>query len=494
MTEPTIARAFEAQARRTPDRIAVTDERRQWTYTHLFDRASRVADRLARQGTRPGDLVALVLPRDADLVAGVLGVLLAGAAYLPIDPDYPADRIRYMLDDAKPVVVLEAPLPLGEPRPVADSDPHDLAYVIYTSGSTGAPKGVQITHGNVLALLSACARRFDHGPDDVWTLFHSYAFDFSVWEMFGALLTGGRVVVVPKRVCWSTPDFARLLDDEGVTVLSQTPSAFYRLIQVEPAPRTLRTVVFGGEALDVGRIAGWWRRHPDPPALVNMYGITETTVHVTHLLVDPDRVAPGISPVGAALPGLTVHVLDERMRPVPPGTVGEMYVGGPQLARGYLNRPGLTATRFVADPGGSGERLYRSGDRARLTASGELEFAGRADNQVKVRGFRIELGAIESVLATLPGVTSCVVTVFQDQLMAYVVGPADPAQLRAALAARLPAHEVPAVFVPLDELPLTHNGKLDTAALPAPPRPADRPDRRALLRHRLSKEAADDRA
>ncbi|BCY11523.1 amino acid adenylation domain-containing protein [Actinoplanes sp. L3-i22] len=482
----TIFAAFAEQARRTPDRIAVGD----LTYAELADRARRVAGLLARHGTRPGDLVALLLPRDADLVAAVLGVLAAGAAYLPIDPDYPAERIRFTVEDAAPVFTLTGAhlRDLGEPAAPVTVDSRDLAYVIYTSGSTGTPKGVQVTHGNVLALLDACARRFDHGPDDVWTLFHSYAFDFSVWEMFGALLTGGRIVVVPKKVCWSSSDFARLLDDQGVTVLSQTPSAFYQLTQVEPAPSTLRTVVFGGEALDVSRIAGWWRRHPDPPDLVNMYGITETTVHVTHLLVDPATATPGVSPIGTPLPGLTVHLLDERLRPVPAGIEGEMYVGGPQLARGYLNRPALTASRFVADPAGGGGRLYRSGDRARRTPDGALEFAGRADSQVKVRGFRIELGAVESALAALPGVSGCAVVARDGALIAYVVTAVEPAVLRAGLAARLPAHEVPGEFVLLEALPLTVNGKLDTAALPIPATPAGRVERRELLRRRLARQ------
>ncbi|GLW90659.1 hypothetical protein Aglo03_14750 [Actinokineospora globicatena] len=342
--------------------------------------------------------------------------------------------------------------------------PDNTAYVIYTSGSTGAPKGVVVTHRDVVTLLSAAQPSFQFGPDDVWTLFHSFAFDFSVWELWAPLLTGGKLVVVPHETSRSPEDFRDLLVEHGVTVLNQTPSAFYQLAAVERRGLAPRVVIFGGEALDPTRLSGW-----PGTRLVNMYGITETTVHVTFRELDPSATG---SVIGLGLPGLTVHVLDSSLAPVPVGVPGEMYVGGGQLARGYLGQPGLTASRFVADPfGAPGSRLYRSGDLARWTESGELEYLGRADHQVKIRGFRIEVGEVEAVLATAPGVTQCAVVARTDgpsgaHLAAYVIGTADVPVLREHLRSRLPEHMLPAGFVTLDALPLTGNGKLDRRALP----------------------------
>nr|WP_307818931.1 non-ribosomal peptide synthetase [Streptomyces sabulosicollis] len=363
------------------------------------------------------------------------------------------------------------------------------AYVIYTSGSTGRPKGVVVSHGNVVRLFEATHGWFGFGADDVWTLFHSFAFDFSVWEVWGALLRGGRLVVVPFEVSRSPGEFLRLLVDEGVTVLNQTPSAFYQLMQADrEAPEVgaglaLRWVVFGGEALDVWRLTEWFERHGDTgPVLVNMYGITETTVHVSYAALDSRIAKSGAgSVIGVGIPDLRVYVLDEDLRPVPIGVSGEMYVGGAGVARGYWNRSGLTAGRFVADPfGPAGSRMYRSGDVARWTDEGVLEFVGRADDQVKVRGFRIELGEIESVLGECAGVGQAVVVVREDRpgdkrLVAYVVPDAgaevEAKALREHGAGLLPEHMVPSAFVVLERLPLTVNGKLDRKALPAPEAP-----------------------
>ncbi|MYV89765.1 amino acid adenylation domain-containing protein, partial [Streptomyces sp. SID1034] len=352
----------------------------------------------------------------------------------------------------------------------------------YTSGSTGRPKGVVIPHRNVVRLFTATSHWFGFGPDDVWTLFHSYAFDFSVWELWGPLLHGGRLVVVPHAVSRAPEEFLTLLATERVTVLNQTPSAFYQLMQADAenpvGELALRRVVFGGEALDLGRLAPWQRAHPDA-VLVNMYGITETTVHVSHLVLGADDTAGQTrSLIGRAIPDLRIYVLDSALRPVPVGERGEMYVAGAGLARGYLGRPDLSADRFVADPfGAPGTRMYRTGDLARWQPDGGLEYLGRSDHQVKIRGFRIELGEIESVLLALAGVASGAVVVREDRpgdkrLVAYVVpvagaGLGEPA-LRAALGEALPAHMVPSAFMTLDALPLTANGKLDTKALPAP--------------------------
>ncbi|ARP74327.1 non-ribosomal peptide synthetase [Streptomyces pluripotens] len=494
----TVPALFEAAAAAHPEAIAVAQGTERLTYAQLNARANRLAHTLIAQGVGPESVVALALPRSVDLVVGVLGVLKAGGVYLPLDPNYPAERIAFVVEDARPAVVVtslraDVALPDGSTRvvmeeladgPVTDPArptlrPDNGAYIIYTSGSTGRPKGVLIPHQNVVRLFTRTDQWFGFDAPDVWTLFHSYAFDFSVWELWGPLLRGGTLVVVPQDVSRSPLDFLRLLADERVTVLNQTPSAFYQLMQAdEENPGTelaLRYVVFGGEALDLGRLSSWYDRHPDDsPVLVNMYGITETTVHVTHHALDRvSAAATANSVVGVGIPDLHVYVLDQGLQPVPTGTTGELYVSGAGLARGYLGRPGLSAQRFVADLyGPPGTRMYRTGDLARRAADGTLSYFGRADDQVKIRGFRIELGEIESAVLDAPDVTQAAVIVREDQpgdprLTAYVVG-GDTARVRKHVADVLPAHMVPASFVTLDRLPLTPNGKLDRKTLPAP--------------------------
>ncbi|MFJ9850401.1 non-ribosomal peptide synthase/polyketide synthase [Streptomyces sp. NPDC101150] len=507
----TLRALFEAQAAATPDAVAVASGEDTLTYGELNARANRLAHALIARGAGPERLVALALPRSAELVVAILATLKAGAAYLPVDPDYPAARIAFMLDDARPTLLLttvrtsgllgagqadrllmDDPSTIGtiagypDTNPGATVRPQHPAYVIYTSGSTGRPKGVVIPHQNVVRLFDTTRQRFTFGTDDVWTLFHSYAFDFSVWELWGALLHGGRLVVVSHETSRSPRRFLELLAREGVTVLNQTPSAFYQLMQADQEdPETgralsLRTVIFGGEALEPARLEDWYRRHADDaPVLVNMYGITETTVHVTYAALDRRGAGLGsASVIGTSLPDLRTYVLDTGLRLVPPGVAGELYVAGAGLARGYLNRAGLTAERFVADPyGPAGSRMYRTGDVVRWGADGCLEFVGRADDQVKVRGFRIEPGEIEAVLVAHPDVAQAAVVARQDRaddtrLAAYAVPVSGrtlaPDGLRAHLRERLPDYMVPAAFVALGALPLTVNGKLDRAALPEP--------------------------
>ncbi|WFB06234.1 amino acid adenylation domain-containing protein [Streptomyces sp. LX-29] len=510
----TLAARYAEAARLHPERTAVTCGEEAMSYAELSARAHRLARLLAARGIGPGSIVALALPRSPDLVTGLLAVSLSGAAYLPLDPDYPSDRLAYMLDDAAPAAVVTdtataprlpaaahaLPLvtvdatdvsgfadgPLSQDERTRPLLPRDAAYVIYTSGSTGRPKGVVVTHHNVTRLLSATDHWFGFGPDDVWTLFHSYAFDFSVWELWGALLYGGRVVVVPHLVSRDPAAFLELLATERVTVLNQTPSAFYQLSAADRerpgSGLALRYVVFGGEALELGRLADWYERHrDDAPTLVNMYGITETTVHVSYIALDEaTAAAASSSTIGVTIPDLRVYVLGDHLEPVPPGVTGEMYVAGEGLARGYLGRHALTAERFVADPfahlfGERGARMYRSGDLARRRADGALEYFGRADHQVKIRGFRIELGEIEAVLAEHPDVADAAVVVREDtpgdkRLVGYAVPAREttPAALREHAAAELPVHMVPSAVVLLDRLPLTANGKLDRRALPAP--------------------------
>ncbi|MDI6104007.1 amino acid adenylation domain-containing protein [Actinoplanes sp. NEAU-A12] len=485
-TGDTIVSRFEVQAAARPGAIALTCDGVTMSYGELNAAANRLAHHLIERGAGPEKLVAIRFPRCHEAVVALLGVLKAGAAYLPVDPGYPADRIAYMLADADPVLTVTPEVlraTAGQPAtdPGVALSPANAAYVIYTSGSTGRPKGVLVPHANAIRLLTETDHWFGFRPDDVWTLFHSYAFDFSVWELWGPLLHGGRLVVVSHADSRSPEDFLRLLVDERVTVLNQTPSAFYQLIGADrDAPElgarlALRTVIFGGEALDPGRLTDWYRRHdPAAPVLVNMYGITETTVHVSYVALDETAAARPGSVIGEAIPDLAMYVLDERLRPVPAGVPGEIYVAGAGLARGYLNRPDLTAARFVANPftragcPQAGSRLYRTGDVARRLPGGHLEYLGRSDDQVQLRGFRIELGEVEQVLARQPGVTGAAVVVRDDRLAGYVTGDVAPGQVREQAARSLPDYMVPSTVTVLPAFPLTGNGKLDRAALPDP--------------------------
>ncbi|MBB2910421.1 amino acid adenylation domain-containing protein [Streptosporangium becharense] len=495
---------FAEVAAATPAAVAVVCEDERLTYAELDERANRLAHALRERGAGPGRCVGVCLERSSDLVVGLLGVLKSGAGYVPLDPDNPAARSARQLSDTAAVAVVTTAgladrLPGGLPAvrldadaaelaarpatpPAVRSHPLDLAYVIHTSGSTGLPKGVAVTHANVVRLLRGAQESFGFGPDDVWTLFHSCAFDFSVWELWGSLLNGGRLVVVPHWMLRAPDELARLLAAEGVTVLNQTPSAFAQLSRVilrDEPDLALRHVVFGGEALDPASLAPWIARYGDAsPRLVNMYGITETTVHVTYRPITRADLETGGSPIGEPLPDLGLYVLDGLLRPALSGVVGELYVGGAGLARCYVADPARTADRMLPDPyaGVPGARMYRTGDLARRLPSGEVLYQGRADDQVKIRGHRIELGEIQAALGRLPGVAGCAVAVRDDgpagpRLSAYVV-PADGAapsagDLRRGLLATLPEWMVPALFVTVDALPLTRNGKLDHRALRA---------------------------
>ena len=348
-----------------------------------------------------------------------------------------------------------------------------------------------VTHGNVMRLLSETQPWFHFDEQDVWTMFHSFAFDFSVWEMWGCLLSGGRLVLVPFAVSRSPEDFYALLASEGVTVLNQTPSAFSLLIQAEGRgerlPLALRSVILGGEALNLRSLLPWFARHGDTvPEIINMYGITETTVHVTYrriLAADAERETDSL--IGEPIPDLQIHLLDDELRPVSEGETGEICIGGGGVARGYLHRAELTAQRFVADPfGAGGARLYRSGDLARRRADGELVYLGRADRQVKINGFRIELGEIEAALAGYPGIAQACVTALADaegmkRLAAYFVADEtlDTKALSEYLGQHLPAQMRPAFYTQLGALPMTGNGKVDREALPSPARHASTADK-----------------
>ncbi|AKJ29411.1 non-ribosomal peptide synthetase [Caldimonas brevitalea] len=496
---------FEAQAQATPNVIALVHGDEQLSYGELNDRANRLAHHLRREhGIGPDSRVALCVERSVEMVVALLATLKAGGAYVPLDPAYASERLLATLQDSQPRLVLLDAIgrqALGqlEGQPVLDlqSDagrwadastenldvgvqPQHLAYVIYTSGSTGQPKGVMVEHAQVARLFGATAAWFGFGPEDRWSLFHSIGFDFSVWEIWGALLHGGRLVIVPLETARSPAAFHQLLCQQGITVLNQTPSAFQQLVSAQgeaPQPHQLRHIVFGGEALELRTLKPWYEREVNRGTqLRNMYGITETTVHVTWRALQPgDAERPGPSPIGGRLPDLRLYVLDAERQPVPVGVTGELYVGGAGVARGYLNRAELTAQRFVDNPFVPGERLYKTGDLGRWLSDGTLEYLGRNDFQVKIRGFRIELGEIEAQLAVLPGVREVVVLAREDQpgdkrLVAYYTGEdAPPAEvLRQQATQQLPPYMVPAAYVRLAQLPLTPNGKLDRQALPAP--------------------------
>ncbi|MFF8549549.1 amino acid adenylation domain-containing protein [Streptomyces albidoflavus] len=493
--------AFEYRAALHPGDVALVCGATSLTYRQLNEHASRLAAGLVALGVKPGTGVGICLERSTDLVATILAVLKADAVYVPMDPNHPADRLAYTVDDAGLSLVvtdldgfpavggarLVPPAELfrlgGEAAapPAPRRGPEDAAYVIYTSGSTGRPKGVVVPHQNVLALLAATADDFGLGRDDVWTLFHSTAFDFSVWEIWGALLTGARLVVVEYWVARSPDEFHSLLVNEGVTVLNQTPSAFTQLMaadQQQERELALRLVVFGGEQLDTRVLCEWFDRYPEHRCrLVNMYGITETTVHVTAQTITRHEALKGSRSVGRPLPGWHIHVLDEQGRPAPLGVAGEMYVGGAGVALEYLGRPELTAERFVASAH-TGECMYRTGDRGRFLPDGRIEYLGRLDNQVKLRGFRIELDEIRTVLLDDPHVSSAAVLVTgaeggdaaRARIEAFVV--LDGQQnsdwstvLRARAARILPDYMVPASFTAVHKLPLTTNGKLDAKKL-----------------------------
>lgn len=510
---------FRHQALIRPNNIAVCYEDERLTYKQLDSLATTQSEYLVKQGVLPGDMIAVMLPRGIDLIVHILAVLKAGASYVPIDPNYPTNRVDWVLKTSNPICLIsnraqhkqmwEGQEPdslkkvwvhlvdddktedayfLGMQESTqsrSKSRSVDTAYVIFTSGSTGKPKGVMVGHDQVIAMLDAVTPLLRNDHRDVWSLFHSFAFDFSVWEIWGALTSGAGLCIVPQETSWSADSFSQFLRTERVTILSQTPSAFYALMTSEQQaldrgekPLSLRAVVFGGEALNLKKLDEWWKNYPEgKPRLINMYGITETTVHVTWLELSRDLIYEERSPIGKAIPGLEVQLLDKQLKLVAEGEVGEMYISGKQLAFGYLGRPDLTASRFIASPFNSGERLYRTGDLA-LRRNGQLFYFGRSDRQLKVRGFRIEPEEIESAIESHPGVQQSVVlpkpkvnSFSYEGLIAFqttkknVALPLIESTLRAYLANKLPAHLIPSDFLFVASFPLTVNGKLDQDAL-----------------------------
>ncbi|KGU85525.1 amino acid adenylation domain-containing protein [Pseudomonas mediterranea] len=497
---------FTARAREFPERTAVSDATRALSYAQLDAASSQLAARLRQEGVKDGMLVGMCLTRSVDLVISLLGILKAGGAYVPVDPQYPGKRVEHIVRDSGLSLMIGAPaelaqsasvraLPLADLlagpalEPIAEVDRRNPdqapAYVIYTSGSTGEPKGVLVAHGNVSRLLESTQREYAFNEHDVWSMFHSIGFDFSVWEIWGALAHGGHVAVVPYDVSRSPAATHQWLVDRGVTVLSQTPSAFRGLDEADrqtKTPLALRYVVFGGEALPATVLRPWVERHGDQkPALINMYGITEATVHTTFKRVlGQDLESAAMVSIGAPLDGWRLNLLDADRQPVPQGTAGELYIEGAGVALGYLNRPALNSERFVQLPGTS-NRAYRTGDLVVLGDDGEYRYAGRCDEQLKIRGFRIEPGEVEACLQSSPAVAAAHVAGhdYGDgdwRLVGYVV----PAQgvdawteqvrseVAALVAANLPDYMRPSAYIPLAQLPVTDHGKIDKQRLPSP--------------------------
>ncbi|WP_412093935.1 amino acid adenylation domain-containing protein [Mycolicibacterium goodii] len=471
---------------RSPNTIAVTYANQSITYRELDKTSNQLAHLLIHHGARPGTTVALLLPRSANAITAILAILKTGAAYLPIDPTTPQPRTTFLLTDTTPtatitttdlrarlhgsdfpVIDIDDPAVDGQPDtpPPAAPAPDDIAYLIYTSGTTGVPKGVAVTHHNITRLFHGMNIGIDLTPDQVWTQCHTYAFDYSVWEIWGALLHGARLVIVPDEITASPQDLHDLLIHEHVTVWSQTPTALAAQSNNDLPPMTL---MVAGEACPIDVVDQWAPER----LMINGYGPTETTVYAT--ISTPLTPGSKTVPIGTPVPGAALFVLDEWLRPVPPGVTGELYIAGHGVAIGYVRRAGLTASRFVACPfGATGTRMYRTGDLVHWSTNGQLHYLGRADEQVKIRGYRIELGEIQTTLAQLDGVDHAAVIVREDhpgdkRLIAYITGTANPTQTRMHLSERLPAYMVPVAIVAMDCLPLTVNGKLDTRALPPP--------------------------
>jgi amino acid adenylation domain-containing protein len=483
----TIVSQFEKQVDTTPNHIAVLYEGTLLTYTELDQQANQLAAYLTdNYQIHAKDLIGIIQPRGIEMIVCMLAVLKAGGAYVPIDSDNPADRVEFIIEDSGCKVCLDASewekfttvrSGYSVERQNKTVSPEDLAYIIYTSGSTGKPKGVMVDHHNVVRLFKTDNPLFDFESSDVWTLYHSYAFDFSVWEMYGALLFGGKLIIVSKTVAQDSNLFLDLLSNENVTVLNQTPSAFYNLSKAaeeSSVPLSLRYVIFGGEALSPDRLTKWQSRYP-ACKLVNMYGITEATVHTTYKLLGEKEMNTDLSNIGIPIPTVNCLILDQHQRIVPQGVSGELYIGGEGVAIGYLNREELTNERFVSHPYKKTEKLYRTGDRVRLLEGGDMEYLGRIDNQVKIRGHRIELGEVEHILEKHPLLEQVVVLARSNQndekeLVAYIVSKEaqNTVDLRAYLEGFLPKYMLPAYFVQVAEFPLTNNGKIDRRALPAP--------------------------
>ncbi|HLP57758.1 MAG TPA: amino acid adenylation domain-containing protein, partial [Candidatus Deferrimicrobium sp.] len=492
--DKTIHALFVEQAEKSPDRLALIGvDPNCLTYHQLNDQADQLAGYLIQKGVSPDDIIGIKMERSVEMIIGIIGILKSGGAYLPIDPEFPQERIDYMLKDSGAKIFINKSN-IGNSKYASDLNSlkgcpqrglhhSKLAYVIFTSGTTGKPKGVMVEHKNVVRLLFNDRFQFDFNDQDTWSLFHSYSFDFSVWEMYGALLKGGRLVIIPKMTSRDPEQFLNVLIDQKITVLNQTPSAFYNLInealKINSKNLSIRYIIFGGEALNPSRLKAWHQKYPDIK-LINMFGITETCVHVTYKEIGELEIKGDISNIGKPIPTLSTYIMDRYQKLTPMRTPGELYVGGEGVARGYLNRPELTAQRFIEHPYKKDERLYRSGDLSRMGLDGEMIYLGRIDQQVQLRGFRIELGEIESQLLKYESIKEAVViernvSGGDSYLCAYIVphmpqpgvNPVDleVSSLREFLARQLPDYMIPTHFFQIEKIPTTLNGKIDKKEL-----------------------------
>ncbi|WP_299249865.1 amino acid adenylation domain-containing protein, partial [uncultured Aquimarina sp.] len=519
--QQTIPALFEKQVLATPNSTALVYNQEQLSYRELNQKSNQLAIEIRKQyKDRTGDdlpsdtLIPLCLDRSFEMIIAILAVLKAGGAYVPMDPEYPQERIDYIIKDTDAKIILtqkhllnnKVALPeealllvdlqqeLYTTQDTSNLSPYsktnNLAYVIYTSGTTGKPKGVMVEHGNTIRLFSVTRDQFNFSMNDVWTMYHSYVFDFSVWELWGALLYSGKLIIPSIDQIKDLHKLYKLCKQYKVTVLNQTPSAFYQFLDVllNYDYSHFRYIVFGGEALNPMYIRSWWdyKKEKDlNTVLVNMYGITETTVHVTYKELKPQE--DTLSNIGKPLSDLKAYVLDNFGTPVPIGVTGELYIGGAGVARGYLNREALTKERFIENPFATDvdiqkgyTRLYKTGDLVRWLEDGNLEYIGRNDDQVKIRGYRIELGEIETALSTINGITqSCVLVkerTTDSGLVKYLVGyyipedgfTIDQELIIEQLSTLLPEYMIPSSLVSMDSFPLTINGKLDRKSLPDP--------------------------
>lgn len=492
--DKTVVELFEEQVAKTPEKVALVCEGKSLTYAELNAKANSLASKLRTEyDVKPDDFVAMISERSLEMVVGIYAIIKAGGAYIPIDPSYPKDRKEYIIADCNAKVILfgTEERDINTDVPVIDlfdennytaskenlekiNNPCDLLYVIYTSGTTGKPKGVMIEHRNLVRLMYNDKFQFDFNEKDVWTLFHSYCFDFSVWEIYGSTLYGGKLIIVPNETAKDTFAFCELLEKEKVTVLNQVPSSFYNLMDIteNKTIRSIRYVIFGGEALSPNKLKKWHENNPQCK-IVNMYGITETTVHVTYKDIDDKAIESGISDIGAAIPTLSIYVRNgNELCGI--GVPGELCIVGDGVARGYLNRPELTAEKFIENPYGEG-KMYRSGDMVRWMANGNIEYLGRIDKQVKIRGYRIELGEIGSIISEIDGIKEATVLAKEDiaggkYLCAYVVAEEkiNSNEIRNELSKKIPSYMIPAYIVQIASMPVTRNGKLNVKALPEP--------------------------
>jgi amino acid adenylation domain-containing protein/non-ribosomal peptide synthase protein (TIGR01720 family) len=486
--DKTIVSLFEEQVEKTPDNLAIVFQETELTYKELNERSNQLGVYLREKyKIKANDFIGIKLERSEWMVIAILGILKSGGAYVPVDPNYPQQRIDYMLTDSNCKVVIDeqelecfrkAEKKYVKKNLKSINKPEDLAYVIYTSGTTGNPKGSLIEHKNVVRLFKTDRPLFDFSSADVWTMFHSYCFDFSVWEMYGALLFGGKLIIIPSIIAKDPEAYIDVLNKQGVTVLNQTPSSFYTIIkqdlEKEGSDLHLRYVIFGGDALSPEKLKGWRNKYPETK-LINMYGITETTVHVTYKEITEEDIERKISNIGKPIPTLSCYILDRNKNLLPVGVSGEIYVSGDGLARGYLNKPELTSEKFISNPFKEGERMYKTGDLGRWLPDGNIEFAGRKDDQVKIRGYRIELGEIENAIQSHSDIDSTIVIArsnkaAEKELIAYAVSKENLniSEIRTYLGHRLPSYMIPSYFVQIASLPLTSNGKIDKKRLPDP--------------------------